>query len=352
MVKIYAKSGLKKLQQNEVLFEDGDEALSFYIIQQGQVRLSKPKGMGHVEIAVLRSGEILGEMAFFSEDQHQTRSCSAEAIIPSEVIEISFVALKKTIQGLTPWFKVVFSSMAERLRKTNLRVKSLETNNVSRGFGANATESYKFFMKNDIIRSLSVLYLTMKSQGQKQGDEISLDMKRLGFFASDIFNIAEVKFLEFCHLLQELNLCTIEKKGTGKPDVLAIKDIELLKKVMVFFNAQKMVATDKQIKVSSKCEIFLAKMLSKIKADNLRGDSVRVVIDDILKTFKDENSGIDLLDLRDARNCGLTGEIYIGENEHSLSVNLKKLQEVFLPIKVMNAVERYNKSKQKPKRYG
>ena len=134
-LKVPPKSGLKKLAAGEILFKDGEKASSLYIIQRGQIRLFKPKGMGYVEIAVLRSGEVLGEMAFFNTEKGNTRSCSAEAMISSEVVEVSFAAFARAIEELNPWFKVVFNTMADRLRKANTRVKSLESNNVSQGWG-------------------------------------------------------------------------------------------------------------------------------------------------------------------------------------------------------------------------
>ena len=75
------KSGLKKLEQNEILFNDGEHADSLYIIQRGQLRLFKPKGKGFIEIAVLRAGEVIGEMAYFDEDNGRKRSCSASALV-------------------------------------------------------------------------------------------------------------------------------------------------------------------------------------------------------------------------------------------------------------------------------
>ena len=100
------KSGILTLDSGEVLFNDGDGAQSLFIIQSGQVRLYKPKGKGFIEIAVLRSGEVMGEMAFFAEsDTEARRSCSAQAVVKTEIIEISFQAFSKTMEGLNPWFK-------------------------------------------------------------------------------------------------------------------------------------------------------------------------------------------------------------------------------------------------------
>jgi CRP/FNR family cyclic AMP-dependent transcriptional regulator len=98
------KSGMRILQPSEVLFNDGDPADSLYIIQKGQIRLYKPKGRGFIELAVLRAGEVIGEMAFFDDDGGGRRSCSASAMVTTEIIEISFTAFAKTMSNLNPWF--------------------------------------------------------------------------------------------------------------------------------------------------------------------------------------------------------------------------------------------------------
>ena len=75
------KSGIRQLKAGEALFHDGDVADSLFIIQKGQLRLFKPKGKGFIELAVLRSGEVIGEMAYFDDDgSGKKRSCSAAAI--------------------------------------------------------------------------------------------------------------------------------------------------------------------------------------------------------------------------------------------------------------------------------
>ena len=123
------KSGIRTFKPGEVLFNENDPATSLYIIQKGQIRLFRPKGRGFVDLAILRSGEVIGEMAYFDEKSRR-RSCSASAIVTTEVIEISFVAFAKTMEGLNPWFKTIINTLANRLRKTNERVKELETNSV------------------------------------------------------------------------------------------------------------------------------------------------------------------------------------------------------------------------------
>ena len=344
------KSYLKNLKQGEILFKDKEKASSLYIIQSGQIRLFKPKGEGYIEIALLRAGEVMGEMAFWGEDGSSYRSCSAEALIPSEVIEVPFSVLKKTIQGLNPWFRVVLNTMAERLRKANERVKSLESNNV--GHGPGSTKNYKFFMTNDVIRSLSVLFLVMKGQGKNIAKGVELDLRLLIFYVQDIFGVAEVKFLEFCHILADQGLCSLVKSEDSLDRTLIVKDVPTLKNLMIFFNTQKVSADDKQMKISYRCEAFLERIMQEIEEKKLAGDMVELPLASILAEFKDRGKKISIKDLKDAITQGLVGEASVlDEGELILPVNMKRIRKMFIFIKVMNAIERFNESKQKAGRY-
>ena len=351
-LKVPFRSGFRKLEKGEILFNDGDKAESLYIIQKGQIRVFKPKGMGHVEIAVLRAGEVLGEMAFFDTDKGHIRSCSAEGMVSSEVIEVSFTAFDRAIEELNPWFRVVFSTLANRLRSANMRVKHLESNNVSLGWGGDKGKYYKFFLNNDIIRSLSILFLVMRSHGKKRDNGVvALYMKTLLFYAQNIFNVMEVKFLEFCHILEELNLCFFDQKKDGGDKVFIIRDGNTIRDLMVFFNTQKLSEEKKKIKISARCELFMDRILEKIQKKGLEGTSVTILIDDILETFNQEHAVIDVVDLEDAREQGLVGDVSMEENGLSLPVHLEEIRKLFMPIKVMNAVKRHNEIKQKSQRY-
>jgi CRP/FNR family cyclic AMP-dependent transcriptional regulator len=58
-----AGSGLRQLKPGEILFNDGEKAKLTFHHQKGQLRLFQPKGKGFIEIATLRAGEVIGEMA-------------------------------------------------------------------------------------------------------------------------------------------------------------------------------------------------------------------------------------------------------------------------------------------------
>ena len=221
-----AGSGLRRLKPSEILFNDGEKANSLYIIQNGQLRLFKPKGKGFIEIAVLRAGEVIGEMAYFDDDGGGKRSCSASAMVSSEVIEISFTAFAKTMSGLNPWFKTIINTLANRLRATNARVKELESNSASVNYGTGKHNGYEFFKAADIIKILGMLFLVYKSHGEQSAEGIAVHRKTLNLYSHEIFGIIESKMDEMMIVLQDLGLLAIDNDKDGLPKIYVLKDID------------------------------------------------------------------------------------------------------------------------------
>ena len=63
------KSGLIKYSPGDVLFNQNDPADCLYIIQKGQIRLFIPKGRGFVDLAILRTGEVIGRFGSMTSPQ-------------------------------------------------------------------------------------------------------------------------------------------------------------------------------------------------------------------------------------------------------------------------------------------
>lgn len=218
------KSGIRTFKQGEIIFNENDPAESLYIIQTGQIRLYRPKGRGYIDLAILRSGEVIGEMAYF-DAKASRRSCSAAAIMQTEVIEISFPAFAKTMSGLNPWFKTIINTLADRLRKTNEKVKSLESNSVGFGQGGKVGD-YVFFHNSDIVKVLSTMYLALKCHAEKKESYFEIHENKLKFYLIDVYNVSEVKWEEFKQLLRNEEMMEIGLDEDKLPKLMKVKNIE------------------------------------------------------------------------------------------------------------------------------
>ena len=113
------------INKNELLFKEGDESRSLFLVKTGTLKVFKTKTNGdQIEIGVVQPNEIIGEMAFID---GSPRSASAAANTKCEIVEIDFESLKKFIASQPPWFSAMLKSITGRLRDANNRIKQLES---------------------------------------------------------------------------------------------------------------------------------------------------------------------------------------------------------------------------------
>jgi CRP/FNR family cyclic AMP-dependent transcriptional regulator len=346
--KVAGKSGLRQLKPGEVLFNDGEKANSLYIIQKGQLRLFKPKGKGFIEIAVLRSGEVIGEMAYFDIDGGGKRSCAAAAMVSSDVIEISFTQFSKTMEGLNPWFKTIINTLAKRLRATNSRVKELESNSTSVNYGTGKHTGYEFLKPLDIIKVLGTLFLVYKAHGEEGDGGLAIHRRTLDLYSHDIFGIIESKLDAVIFLLEELGLGSIEEDKDGLPKILVITDLNILRSFFIFFNTERHLTDDKKLVIGKKCQTFLEAIWDTLHGMDIQNDgSTLVPIQENLNYWKERNLGIIVEHLDDAREQGIVGEVIVGaNNDLSVEVDAVKLEKLLPTIKFLNAIKDLNDKKQ------
>lgn len=338
---VVKKSGPRSLSPGEILFNEGDSANSMYIVQKGQLRLFIPKGKGFVEIAVLRPGEVLGEMAYF-DPESKTRSVSAAAITSVEIIEVSFAILDKTMTGLSPWFQTVVRTLAERLRTTNNRVRALENNSV--GFSSD----YKFFQAVDVVKILSVLFLTFKSLGETIDGRRYINYNQIKTYALDIFNINEAKMEEFIQLLVDEKIIEVTMNDADGTKVLNTREPETFRIFQVFFNTQRGLRDDKKLIISGKCEKFILKVMEECANLPVVDGKVDIELSSIVAHFKEYNMGISLDDFQGVKNAKWCGEYRMGENNSiSTTINIDKMKQMYPVVRFMNALNRINELKAK-----
>lgn len=340
------KSPLITLKPSEVLFHEGDTSNSLFIIQKGQLRLYKPKGKGFIELAVLRAGEVLGEMAYFDDDGGGRRSCSCAALVHTEIIEISFVAFGKTMEGLNPWFKTIINTLANRLRKTNARVKELESNSVSIDYNSGKNSGYEFLKANDVIKILGTLFLVFKSHGEEHPNGVKLHRRVLDLYANEIYTLMEAKLEGLIQLLKELGYLEIENDDDNLPKIIVMRSLERLRALFIFFNTEKHLTEDKKLKITDKAQDFLSKIVESQSFNAKAPGWLEVPIQAIVDDYKFRNVAIGIEVLNESKEAGLTGEIIVGEgNALSVEVQAQKLSRLLPVIIFVNSLKKFNESR-------
>lgn len=62
----------RKYSDGDVIYREGDYGNIMYVIQEGNVRVSRSSDRGEVTIAILGPGDLFGEIALFEEGKHST----------------------------------------------------------------------------------------------------------------------------------------------------------------------------------------------------------------------------------------------------------------------------------------
>lgn len=112
----------KVYEDREVIFREGDKGDAMYVIQSGEVKITRQSGTNEVTIAILGPGEIFGDMALFDKSP---RSATATSAGGARVLSIDRKKLFTTInRDPTLVFKLL-ETMSRRIRKMNLDLAEL-----------------------------------------------------------------------------------------------------------------------------------------------------------------------------------------------------------------------------------
>ncbi len=99
------------LLPQEILFNEGEEGKTMYIILNGEVRIFKKE----LEITVMGSGAIFGEMALI---EKQPRSASVQALDQVDLIEINEEQFQRYFAGQPQVLMALMKTMSARFRRS------------------------------------------------------------------------------------------------------------------------------------------------------------------------------------------------------------------------------------------
>ena len=337
------KPRIVEFKQGDIIFDEKDKAEALYIIKEGQIRLFRPKGKDFVEIAVLRKGEVIGEMAFFDEKQ-SIRSCSASALVNTKVIEIGFGSFGKAIKHLNPWFKTIIFTLADRLRDSNDLVKNLESNSLS--YGGIKSSEYKFFSFTDLVKLLNYFLIIFKGHGEKCEEGYKINRKNLKYHLLDVFNFPESKVEEFIKIMEELNSLQITEDENKNPNNFILVNQGFFVEALQFIDGQRRLEQNKRLNIPHRSETFMAKILEKFQETeqepkgNFEFDLIKICED-----FEAKKMPIGMGDFTAIVSQGLAEKVVEGKG----SVDIEKIIKIYPIIKFKNIVEKINKEKAEKK---
>lgn len=113
----------KVFSTGDMIIEQGENAASAYLIQQGKVRVFTGQDSLEVTLATVEAGQIIGEMGLFGENKKRT--ASVQALEKTTVIEITPQTLQMKVEKSDPTVGALVSMMSERIVKSNGLLENL-----------------------------------------------------------------------------------------------------------------------------------------------------------------------------------------------------------------------------------
>jgi CRP/FNR family cyclic AMP-dependent transcriptional regulator len=241
---------IKHLKKGDVLMKEGDTSNSMYWVQSGTLRLYKKKGQGFIELGVVHSGEVVGEMSFLD---NQPRSASVESLQPCDIVEIPRGKFDEFINAQPSWMKSLIQTLVKRLRTTNNRLRELESASMvyTKDESGKTVKSHEFLSSAEAMKLCSGLMLAAARNGEKTADgTLKVKAGWLQFYGGQIFGVQLSKIQVYTDVLHEVGVIRIEKQKDFVE--LHILDLDRLEKFIYFSHEQNQLPDDKQIPIGQK----------------------------------------------------------------------------------------------------
>jgi CRP/FNR family transcriptional regulator, cyclic AMP receptor protein len=110
----------RRWDRGEVVFREGDDGDTTYLLMSGAVLLTREHQDGRVvAIAELRGGDMFGELAMF---RGEKRSATAEAIEPTAAVALLAPDVQRLVKGNPEIAAKLLKALAERVSRTTERL--------------------------------------------------------------------------------------------------------------------------------------------------------------------------------------------------------------------------------------
>lgn len=114
----------KNYESGTVLFEEGDSGKELYIIEKGEVQVSKIIGGKDQIVTTLDEGDFFGEMVLFGET---SRTATVTTTKDSTIVVINEELFNKYIKNDAPILYLLLTKVCQRLiSTTNELVKNMK----------------------------------------------------------------------------------------------------------------------------------------------------------------------------------------------------------------------------------
>lgn len=339
---------VRKLKKGELLFAEGENSRAMYIIRKGIVRLFKKKGDSQIELDIIRSGSVLGELAFLDGNP---RSASAEAITEVEVVEVSGPTFQAVLDKMPEWLKLLLKTVVGRLRTASNRIRQLETASVAYDYGEKGTATkFIFLSRHDTLKILSIIFLSAL-RGKQEPTGLEVRELLLNRYGNQIFGIPASKLNSVLDVLCQAGMIELVENN-DQPDKFVLKDMPFLESLITYLNEENLNEPKKRHDISNPGFVimgYLAKHLPKYQKD-ANGGVIKVNVAEIHKAEvkEDGRESFRMDQFSELVTLGYASQIEMKSGSEAYTiVHPDDFTKAFRFQKVVKMIEALNEQKQK-----
>lgn len=191
----------RRFEAGEVVFKEGDEGSTCYIVRSGRARAVREHADGRsITLAHFGPGDIFGEMAMLDGER---RSATVESIEATDAIAILSADMHRLLREYPDISVKLIAALGQRLRETNERL---------------ARQSFQT-VQSRVAAALAELVLTARMEGQTEGDVVIMSTQ------AELAQLAGSSRESASRFLAVLERAGIISQGRGK---LTVHDPEAL----------------------------------------------------------------------------------------------------------------------------
>ena len=274
---------VKRLKKGELLFAEGENSRAMYLLKNGMIRIFKKKGDTNIEIDTIRSGQVLGELAFLDGNP---RSASGEALIECELVEISGPTFQAVLSKMPDWLKMLLKTVVGRLRTASTRIRQLETASTAIDYSDKdgGKKGYVFLSPIDVLKIASSLLLVASRNGTRIGGGTDIRVGLLNRYANQIMGIPSAKITTFLDVLAQIGVLTMT--DTNGAEKVVLDDVDFVEHFITYLNEENLLEPSKRHDISVKAFMVMS-----------------LIVKHLAKFPKDENTGLTTINLAEIQKA-------------------------------------------------
>lgn len=109
-----------QIEADKILLREGELSHSMYLLQEGQMIVTRKNGENDVILGHIQSGELVGELSFLD---NQPRSATVRAVTACKLVQIPLKTIQDIYLSQPAWLEVFIKTMVVRIREADARIK-------------------------------------------------------------------------------------------------------------------------------------------------------------------------------------------------------------------------------------